>query len=68
MPNRQLARCLIQYDNSSTLVDGFYVVIKLGHIEERLGHVGEVSDLHRTVCFKISFNLQIGSNDERDVE
>lgn len=36
---------------------------KLGHIEERVGHVGEVLDLQKTICYHSSFNLHRGSND-----
>lgn len=41
---------------------------KLGHLEERLGHVEEVSDFHETICIEVSFNLHRVSNNESFVE
>ena len=44
------------------------MVIKLGHLVERLEHVGEVLDLYGTIHVWMSFNLHRDSNDDRDVE
>lgn len=40
----------------------------LGHLGERLGHVGEVPDSHETICVKVSFYLHGVSNNENMVE
>lgn len=37
---------------------------KLGHLGERLGHVGEVPDSHETICIEASFNFHGVSNNE----
>lgn len=36
---------------------------KLGHIGERVGHIGEVPDFQKTIYNHSSFNLHRGSND-----